>query len=118
MKTNKVIVKRPKKFSKSPTKQNKSKASSPKHFDNVDKVLQNKNIVLCEGEVMRFKPGIQKDFISRWLQLTPISLQYYENRTKVFRASPEDHYFCGPLMSVPIDAIEIVQVPDPGSYEI
>ena len=57
MKTNKVIVKKPKK-SKSPTKQNKSKASSPKHFDNVEKVLQNKNIVLCEGEVMRFKPGI------------------------------------------------------------
>lgn len=67
---------------------------------------------------MRFKPGIQKDFISRWLQLTPISLQYYENRTKVFRASPEDHYYCGPLMSVPIDAIEIVKVPEPGTYEI
>ena len=67
---------------------------------------------------MRFKPGIQKDFVPRWLQLTPISLQYFENRTKVFRASANDQYQNGPLMSVPIDAIEMACIPDSRSYEI
>jgi hypothetical protein len=52
----------------------RSSASLNSSFDNVDKVLENKNIVLCEGEIMRYKPGIQKDFVSRWLQLTPLSL--------------------------------------------
>ena len=70
----------------------RSSASSRSNFDNVDKVLEVKQIVLCEGEIMRYKPGIQKDFVSRWLQLTPISLQYFENRTKVFKSSPDDYY--------------------------
>ena len=35
---------------------------------------------LYEGEIYRFKPGYQKDFTPRWVQLTNINLKYYENQ--------------------------------------
>jgi hypothetical protein len=32
-----------------------------------------------EGELSKFKPGIEKNFITRWLQLSTRSFRYYKN---------------------------------------
>ena len=33
--------------------------------------------VITEGELLRFHPGIQEDFVARWVQLTSWSVRYY-----------------------------------------
>jgi hypothetical protein len=35
---------------------------------------------LKQGWIFRFNPGIQVDFVSRWIQLDWESLKYYENK--------------------------------------
>jgi hypothetical protein len=58
--------------------------------------------VVQKGEVYRYHPGIQRNFISRWLELTSHGIKYYENEYKAefCKNSPSIA-----LVSVPIEAI-------------
>jgi len=38
--------------------------------------------ILYEAELLRFKPGIEKDFIPRYVQVTTRAFRYFENRFK------------------------------------
>ena len=66
--------------------------------------------IICQGEVMRFKPGIQSDFVSRWLQMTNKSIRYYENDLNSSSVQTSQNYAKGPLVCIPIDAIESVKL--------
>ena len=35
--------------------------------------------VLYEGELFRFKPGIENNFISRWVQVSDRAFRYYRS---------------------------------------
>ena len=48
--------------------------------------------IIVEGEILRFKPGIQKDFVPRWVQLTNKCFRYFENKNKVMRDSALSSY--------------------------
>ena len=38
--------------------------------------------VIFEAELYRFKPGIEKDYIPRYVQVTTRSFRYFENKYK------------------------------------
>ena len=35
--------------------------------------------LVCQGKLLRFRPGIEKDFVPRWVQLTRKDFRYFEN---------------------------------------
>lgn len=54
---------------------------------------------LSEGELHRFKPGMESNFISRWFQLSTRSLRYYKNQIHAIT------YLTRPIASIPLQAI-------------
>jgi hypothetical protein len=60
--------------------------------------------ILLEGELMKFKPGIEKNFISRWIQLSTRSLRYYKNHYHSIC------YLTRPISAVPLYAIDQVNI--------
>lgn len=59
--------------------------------------------IILEGEMYKFKPGIEKNFISRWLQLSTRSFRYYKNHYHSIC------YLTRPISAIPLYAIEIVR---------
>ena len=55
-----------------------------------------------EGDMLKFKPGIEKNFISRWIQLSTRSFRYYKNHYHSIC------YLTRPISSLPLYAIERV----------
>jgi hypothetical protein len=35
-----------------------------------------------EAKLLRYRPGIEKDFVERWLQITTDSFRYFENNIR------------------------------------
>jgi hypothetical protein len=52
--------------------------------------------IVMEAELLKFKPGIEKNFIDRWIQLSTRSLRYYKN-----------HYHSICYLTRPITAIPL-----------
>lgn len=70
---------------------------------------------LTEGQIYRFKPGIQYDFVSRWLQLSMESLKYFENEQRaVFCDRNQEN----PLEEIPTYKISSVKVLQSDHFEI
>ena len=59
--------------------------------------------VLYEGELCKFKPGMEKNFITRWLQLSTRSFRYYKNHYHSVC------YLTRPISAIPLNAILKVQ---------
>jgi len=55
--------------------------------------------ILVEREVMKFKPGLTVNYLSRWIQLTKTQFRYYRNY--YHSASSLNN----PLVSIPFDQI-------------
>lgn len=43
-------------------------------------VLLNPEMVILEGELMKYKPGVQHSYVKRWVKVTSNELRYYKNR--------------------------------------
>jgi hypothetical protein len=63
--------------------------------------------ILLEGEILKFKPGIEKNFISRWIQLSTRSFRYYKN-----------HYHSICYLTRPISAIPLYAIQKINPYNI
>ncbi len=59
------------------------------------------NPILFEGEVYRFKPGIQSNFITRWFQYSAHAFRYFKNHLAAAGKSK-------PLVAIPNAAIRKV----------
>jgi hypothetical protein len=59
---------------------------------------------LCEGELFRFKPGMEINFISRWVQISGRAFRYYRNQIQSFAGLSR------PIVSIPKMAIESIRV--------
>ena len=73
---------------------------------------QEEQEIVCHGRVMRFKPGLQNDFVPRWLQMTADSVKYFDRdirKAKSYRA---------PLTSVPLTAIKRVSKVNYKQFEL
>ncbi len=57
--------------------------------------------------MLKFKPGIEKNFISRWIQLSIRSFRYYKN-----------HYHSICYLTRPISAIPLQAVGEVRNYTI
>ena len=63
-------------------------------------VIDPNEVILCEGDLSKFKPGMETNFITRWLQLSTRSFRYYKNHY---------HSVCfltKPISAIPLNAIE------------
>jgi hypothetical protein len=60
------------------------------------------DVVLFEGVVLKFKPGLSQLYVSRWLQLTTHELRYYKNQLAA------NCWLTKPLYSVPLRAVKDV----------
>ena len=58
---------------------------------------------MSEGELHRFKPGMEFNFIPRWLQLSTRSLRYYKNQIHAVT------FLTRPIVSIPLQAIHSVR---------
>jgi len=65
-------------------------------FDEADPVFH-------EGELYRFKPGIENNFISRWVQVTSRAFKYYRSQIQSFAGLNR------PIVSIPKNAIESIR---------
>ena len=65
-----------------------------------------KEEVIMQGEIHKFHPGIQKDFVPRWVVLTTHGLKYFENE---YRARKSLAGIGNPIMAVPLEAIDDVR---------
>ena len=65
--------------------------------------------------MLKFHPGIQKDFITRWVQFTHKSFRYYENQ---YRSLGSAKNLVGPLLSVPINKLSKCILVDPEEFQI
>ena len=74
-----------------------------------------KEQVIYQGEMYKFHPGIQRDFIPRWVVLTTHSLKYFENE---YRARKSLAGIGNPIMTVPIEAIKKVESIGDDQFEI
>ena len=96
-----------------------SKPPKPKHKVRNPKLnfAYNPNVehIIHENEILRFSPGIQKDFVSRWVQLTSQSFRYFENQYKAQNCQINIH---GPLISVPIESIKQAVKINPKTFEL
>ena len=63
--------------------------------------------ILMEGDMLKFKPGIEKNFISRWIQLSTKSFRYYKN-----------HYHSICYLTRPISAIPLYAIEEVNNYTI
>lgn len=63
---------------------------------------QGLEVVLFEGSVMKFKPGLSQLYVSRWLQLTTTELRYYKNQLSA------NCWLTKPLSTVPLESIRDV----------
>ena len=59
--------------------------------------------ILLEGEIVKFKPGIERNFISRWVQLSTRSFRYYKNHYHSIC------YLTRPIAALPLHAIQAVR---------
>ena len=59
--------------------------------------------VIIEREVMKFKPGISQNYISRWVQITKKAFRYYWN----YYHSASG--FAKPLVAIPFSSIQDVK---------
>jgi hypothetical protein len=59
--------------------------------------------VVMEAELLKFKPGFEKNFIDRWIQLSTRSLRYYKNHYHSIC------YLTRPISAVPLHIIESVK---------
>lgn len=59
--------------------------------------------VMFEGELSKFKPGIEKNFITRWLQVSTRSFRYYKNHYHSVC------YLTRPISAIPLNAIQSVK---------
>jgi len=66
-------------------------------------VIDPEEEIIIEGEVDKFKPGIEKNFIPRWLQLSSRSFRYYKNHYQSVC------YLNRPISALPLNAIERVK---------
>ncbi|CDW87864.1 UNKNOWN [Stylonychia lemnae] len=57
--------------------------------------------IVQQGEIYRFKPGIENNFISRWVQVSNNAFRYFRNQYQSFGLNK-------PIVSIPIRAIEDV----------
>lgn len=110
-------------------KKKKRKAPLPHHLNVPYLFMKAKgpsDPVVGQGELLRFRPGIEKDFIPRWVQLTRKSLRYFENRLRaesclqaeqLLRQADETGVYFGPsapvsctlnapLISIPVEVIK------------
>ena len=60
--------------------------------------------ILCEGDLFRFKPGMENNFISRWVQISGRAFRYYRNQIQSFAGLSR------PIVSIPKLAIESIRV--------
>ena len=44
--------------------------------------------IIHEGELMKFKPGISMNFISRYVQISERAFRYFKNKNAVFTGKP------------------------------
>eukprot|EP00347_Sterkiella_histriomuscorum_P022149 403331507 len=58
--------------------------------------------VLSQGEIYRFKPGYESNFIPRWIQISQRAFRYFKNQYATFGG------MCKPIVSFPKQAIEDV----------
>lgn len=58
--------------------------------------------VLLQGPLYRFKPGIENNFISRWVQISGRAFRYFRNQYQSMGLHR-------PVMAVPKTAVEDVQ---------
>lgn len=63
--------------------------------------------ILLEGDLQKFKPGFEKNFIARWIQLSTRSFRYYKN-----------HYHSICYLTRPISAIPLYAIAEVNEYEI
>lgn len=80
-----------------------------------DENAEDAEIVIQECEMHRYRPGIQKDFIPRWIQLTSKNFRCFENE---YRASMCKKNPCRALQSIPIKAIRKAKEIEKGTFEI
>lgn len=59
--------------------------------------------IIFEGELMKYKPGIKHQYMSRWCQVTKTHFLYFAEGV------PYASYLGRPLAVIPIDAIESVR---------
>ncbi|CDW83195.1 UNKNOWN [Stylonychia lemnae] len=63
----------------------------------------NDNEIIYESELMKYKPGIKHQYMSRWCQLTKSHFIYYAEGV------PYASFLARPLAVIPMDAIESVK---------
>ena len=66
-------------------------------------VIDPEEEVLWEGQLVKFKPGIEKNFIDRWLQISSRSFRYYKNQYHSVC------YLTRPIAAIPLNAIDEVK---------
>ena len=49
--------------------------------EDIQNRIKEKGLVY-EAELLRYRPGIEKDFVERWLQITTDSFRYFENNVR------------------------------------
>ena len=59
--------------------------------------------ILLESDLVKFKPGMESNFIHRWLQLSTRSFRYYKNHYHSIC------YLTRPISAIPLIAIERVE---------
>lgn len=57
------------------------------------------------GEVLRFHPGIEKDFVRRWVEITEHSFRYFKSKYEALKRRRTN---TGPIVSIPLSAISQV----------
>ena len=67
-------------------------------------VIDPEEEILVEGDLVKFKPGIESNFIHRWLQLSTRSFRYYKNHYHSIC------YLTRPISALPLVAVEKVRV--------
>ena len=90
-----------KKIKPSPLKKQSSKEEK-NPYDIKEIYIDPNEEIIGEGELLRFKPGFEKNFIHRWLQLSSRSLRYYKNHYHSIC------YLTRPIAALPLYAIEEV----------
>jgi tRNA A37 N6-isopentenylltransferase MiaA len=87
---------------KTPSSRKKKQAPIQEEYKVHEIVIDPDEEMLIEGEMMKFKPGIERNFISRWIQLSTRSFRYYKNHYHSIC------YLTRPISAIPLNAIDKV----------
>lgn len=68
-----------------------------------EKLVDPNDPVMIEREIMKFKPGLSQNYISRWMQITKKAFRYYRN----YYHSASG--FAKPLVAIPFSSIQDVK---------